>query len=187
MRSGVVSGYGVVLGMERLFQDFVENSLIQAARLLPFTGVKVRRQDTRLYALPIEEHLRNYFTRPDNVLYLDGSPALVVDAKYKRLADAEQTSLRKPMNTDVYELVASMTAHDSPHGLLVFPKILGDSDLGDGVVRSWRVEAFGKTLRVSAVSLDLASLQRPQDLRALDERLAEVVGSLLSGEAKAVA
>jgi 5-methylcytosine-specific restriction endonuclease McrBC regulatory subunit McrC len=116
---------------------------------------------------------------------LDGSPAIVVDAKYKRLADAEQSSLRKPVNTDVYELVASMTAHDSAQGLLVFPKIVGDSDLGDGLVRTWHVEAFGKTLRVNAVSLDLASLQRARDLRTLDERLAEVVGTLLS-QVKAV-
>ena len=180
MRRGVVTGYGLVLGMERLFEDFVENSLTHAARLIANDGIRVRRQNTRLYAVPDEEHLRRYFTRPDNVLYVQDKAELVVDAKYKRLADAEETRLRKPINSDVYEIVASMTAHDCPRGLLVFPKILGDSDLGDGQVRTWRVEAFGRTLLVSAVSLDLATLQRAEDMRHLDDRLATVVSDLIS-------
>ncbi|MHB1638829.1 MAG: McrC family protein [Candidatus Dormibacteria bacterium] len=179
MPRGVLSGYGLVLGMERLFEDFVENSLAHAARLVPLNAVEVRRQDSRLYALPTEEHLRRYFTRPDNVLYVQGKAALVVDAKYKRLADAEETSLRKPTNSDMYQLVASLTAHDCSHGLLVFPKIVGDADLSDGQVRTWHVEAFGKTLTLSAAALDLACLQGAEDLRHLDRRLAKVVTGLI--------
>jgi 5-methylcytosine-specific restriction endonuclease McrBC regulatory subunit McrC len=182
----MVSGFGLILGMERLFEEFVEKSLLKAVRFIALEDVEIRAQDTRAYAFPTESDLRCYFTRPDDVLYLRNKPVLVIDAKYKKLADADEINLKKPANSDVYQLVASMTAHDCSDGLLIYPKMFGDADLGDGQVRSWKVDAFGKQLRVNAVALDLASLQTSEDLLLLDQHLADVVTSVLPAEVGAL-
>jgi hypothetical protein len=115
------------------------------------------------------------YSRPDNVVVVGGSPEVVIDAKYKRLSDAVDAHLRRPNNSDVYELVAAMTAHGCHRGLLIYPRILGDVELLDGELRTWNVDAFGTSLVVGAVGLDLARLRGRADLQALHGRLASLL------------
>jgi len=182
LRRGLMSGYGLILGMERIFEEFVESTVSQAVRLLAIPALDVRRQDTTPYAEPTQPGMRRYYTRPDNVVYREGEPALVVDAKYKKLAEAEEGLLKKPRNSDVYQLVGSMTAHACHRGLLLYPKIAGDVDLGDGRLRTWLVDAFDETLTIVALALDLTDVQTAGDLRRLDERIAELLARSLQVE-----
>jgi 5-methylcytosine-specific restriction enzyme subunit McrC len=181
---GAASGYGLVLGMERLFERFVQESLREAIAILPI-GTTVRPQFSSLYARPKEPLGKRLFSRPDNVVLADRKPVLVVDAKYKRLVDADERAVARPNNADVYELVAAMTAHGCKAGLLVYPKIQGDAQLDDGRIHTWEIGPVGSGMLASAVAVDISSLRGRVDVLALDQVLgqhlrAAMLGSLLA-------
>lgn len=181
--TGRWSGYGYVLNMERLFEAFVEKSLMQAVRRLEGEEAYIiKPQETRLYAQAIEHSGKSYFTRPDNVLYQGDKAVLVVDAKYKRLADAEEGTTLKPRNTDIYQLFASLSSHACGRGLLVYPRILADEELGEDRVRFWHVPAGGHSLLLAAVALDVSNLSSSAALQQFDEKLAEVIRRVLRFE-----
>lgn len=178
--AGRLPGYGYILNMERLFESFVEKSLMQA--ILQLEGgepYSVRAQETRLYAQAVQHTGKSYFTRPDNVVYEGESSVLVIDAKYKRLADAEEGSSVKPRNSDIYQLFASLSSHACRRGLLVYPRILTDDDLGTDLVRFWKVPAGGQSPLLAAAALDISNLSSSVDLRHFDERFVEVVARVL--------
>lgn len=173
--AGDLVGYGYLLDMERLFERFVEKSLVVAASAIDSPHFTVQAQDTIVYARPLNHSGRSYYTRPDNVLYSSGSPLVIVDAKYKMMSDAEFGTLRKPQNGDVYQLVAAMVAHKCTRGLLLYPKINADSELGDGNLRLWQVETNGVLFNLGAAALDLTSLESTHSLKRMDEALKNLI------------
>lgn len=177
---GVQQGYSFVFNMERLFEHFVDNCVGRTVSLLNFPGLTAKSQVTTPYAHPHSETKFRFFSRPDNLIVQHGKPKIVVDAKYKRLSDSEGMRDRKPINADVYELVAAMTAHDCRIGLLVYPRVVGDSVLMDHKLHTWTVNAYGTTLLIGALALDLTSLHSRTDLGELDRKLAESLTSLLA-------
>ncbi len=177
--AGVAAGYSFVFNMERLFEHFLEISLARAVGLLREDGVAARRQATTAYAHPQAGTSIRFYSRPDNLVTKHGAARVVVDAKYKRLSDAEGMKARKPVNADVYELVAAMTAHDCRHGLLVYPRVLGDTILGDDGLRTWTVSSFGTTLTISALALDLSGLRTHAHLQTIDKQLSDALGPML--------
>jgi 5-methylcytosine-specific restriction endonuclease McrBC regulatory subunit McrC len=178
---GQYKGYSFVFNMERLFEHFIERAVTRTLAIIDTRDLESRAQEVKAYAEPILRAKRYYYSRPDNVLLREKRTIAVVDAKYKRLSDAENKRLSKPNNADVYELVAAMTAHDCKAGLLIYPHIVGDTELPDGQVRSWRVNTFGVDLKVSAVALDLTELRTTDDLVKVDRRLAEVLIEAIPG------
>jgi len=177
--AGITSGYSFVFNMERLFEHFVEITLARAVGQLGQDGIGTSRQATTAYAHPKAGTTMSFYSRPDNLVTKHGAPLIVVDAKYKRLSDAEGMKARKPLNADVYELVAAMTAHNCRHGLLVYPRVLGDTVLDDGRLHTWTVNAFGAILTISALALDLSGLRVHTDLQTIDYKLADALASLL--------
>ena len=176
---GIQQGYSFVFNMERLFEHFVEISLGRVVPMLNLPGLTSHSQVSTPYAQPRSGTKIRFFSRPDNLILQDGKPIIVVDAKYKRLTDAEGMWDRKPVNADVYELVAAMTAHDCCIGFLVYPRVVGDSVLTDNELRMWSINAYGTTLCIGALALDLTGLQTHADLDAVDTKLAEALTSLL--------
>ncbi|WP_229505202.1 McrC family protein [Massilia mucilaginosa] len=177
---GVAQGYSFVFNMERLFEHFIELSLARAVAILNKQGFSARTQVSIAYAEPDPGSSIRFFSRPDNLVLRHGVPAVVVDAKYKRLSDAEGMRNRKPVNADVYELVAAMTAHNCRCGLLVYPRVLGDAVLNDHELHTWTVSSFGTTLRVGALALDLSALRVHADLQHIDTTLTAALESLLA-------
>ena len=173
---GAFAGYGFVLNMEKLFEDFVEASLRRSQSDL---SLELRPQDVRLYAKSIGK-VRSYYTRPDNALYKSGLPALLVDAKYKTLGEGDvELVLKKPNNADVYQLFASMVAHGCTRGLLVYPQILSDEDLGDGKVRWWGVSTEAFKALIGAVALPISDLRSKSALGNVDGHLRAIVNAAL--------
>lgn len=176
---GTQHGYSFVFNMERLFEHFVENVLKYAVSRISSCVLTSHRQATTLYAYPESPANRGFYSKPDNLLTEGGRAIAVVDAKYKRLSDAEGTRNRKPQNQDVYELVAAMTAHQCNIGVLVYPKVISDSELNDGLLHTWHVNAFGKKLTIGAIALDLMALRSKDGVREIEKTLARAIDKLI--------
>jgi 5-methylcytosine-specific restriction enzyme subunit McrC len=173
---GRTSGYGYLVNMERLYERFIEASLKHA---VPLVGAdhSVTSQETRRYAEAQTAAVRSYYTRPDNVIYFDGKPLLLVDAKYKRLEDADEGVLKRPNNGDVYQLFASMAAHRARRGLLIYPTV-GAGSSAD-TMQVWKVP-LGSEAYIGAVTVDLSDLISRAELHEFDVRLATTVLGFLA-------
>lgn len=180
-RFGSHTGYSFVFNMEKLFEHFVAESIRRASSLPQLAGLYSEAQVSNAYALPVSEGARAFFSKPDNIVFGAGRQALcVVDAKYKRLSDATGERDRKPQSQDVYELVAAMTAQKCEVGLLLYPRIIGDVELADRSLRRWSVDAFGRTLSVGAIGLDLMKLGSPEGARSIEVEIASQIAALLN-------
>jgi 5-methylcytosine-specific restriction enzyme subunit McrC len=175
---GTNQGYSFVFNMERLFEYFIENLLKRSVSKVLNCILTSHRQVSTLYARS-KTTTRSFYSKPDNLLTEGTRAVAVVDAKYKRLSDTQGIKNRKPQNQDVYELVAAMTAHQCKIGLLVYPKVSGDSELKDGQLQVWYVDAFDKQLTVGAIAVDLMELRYNDGIRRLEFCLAEAIDSLL--------
>lgn len=177
--SGIFSGYGYLLNMEKLFETFIEKSLKNAVNLLQGGAYHIEPQDTILFATPVNHYGRSYYTRPDNVLYIEGKPILVIDAKYKTLTDAEEGPLKKPRNSDIYQLFASTLSHKCDRGLLIYPKTLNDDALPGGKIRYWSHKVNENNILMGAVAVDISGLYSKKELNDFDLHLTSLLKDFL--------
>ena len=177
---GADAGHALLVDSADLYEGFIERSL-QLTVPGCGRGWRVEAQDQRTFAKPVEGTKKSYSTRPDDVVYKDDEPVLLIDAKYKKLGDADLMALKKPANADIYQLAASALAHGCSQGLLLYPKIV-DDELADSKLRLWEVTLPGaeeKTIRLGAIAVDLMKLTDQSDFGAFDQHLLEQVGKML--------
>ena len=136
-RRGEVRAAGFLMDMNQVFQEFVTVALREALGGLSRntfseqwtgsldTGGKVR-------------------IRPDLVWREGGKPCFVGDVKYKNLT-RESDNNHIP-NSDLYQLLAYVTALDLPGGMLIYAQ--GEAETADYTVRH-----CGKALKVAALDL----------------------------------
>lgn len=136
-RSGQVRASGLLVDMNKVFQDFVEVSLAEA--LAPF-GISIRAQDTR-HALDIGGDIR---LKPDLVLESRGQPILVADAKYKRL------ELKGLPNADIYQALAYAVGLNLESSILVYPAT--EAAGADHVIRNTGTRVMVRTLDLALES-----------------------------------
>jgi 5-methylcytosine-specific restriction enzyme subunit McrC len=173
--AGQFSGYGYVLNMEKLFEGFVERTLAAAVEILEGEAFTVEPQDTRLYAEAVGHKDRSYYTRPDVVVYQNGAPVLLIDAKYKKFSDAEQGDNSRPEHSDVYQMFASLISHKCERGLLVYPRMLAEGDPGDAKIKMWKVSVVGEPLLIGAVAVDISNLSSKSALENFDSKIAALI------------
>ena len=114
---GATATSGLTLSMPHLFERFLERLLRDQ---LAGTGVEVRAQRSDSCALLDRDDRRYGAVRPDLVLYRDGAPIAVVDAKYKDYWEARAGSLspeRKVSNADLYQMFFYAQRLQLQHGL----------------------------------------------------------------------
>ncbi len=140
---GEVRASGFLMDMNVVFQEFVTVALREAL------GLSARAFGE--YGIPSLDKDGRVSLRPDLTWWRDRECIFVGDVKYKNVDQG-----RVP-NTDLYQLLAYVTALDLPAGLLVYAH-------GEAEVTTYRVRCSGKRLEVAA--LDLSG--------ALDEVLARV-------------
>lgn len=175
---GAGTGYSLLFNMERVFERFVEVALDHCTRE-GGGALTSSRQESVVYGQPFNLGGKALRCRPDNVLRRAGTPIMVVDAKYKLLDDELAPSAGEqpngaPVSQDVYELLGGMLAHGCDAGLLIYPS---NTTGGDAAVRTWRVNVYGKSVRVGALAVDLLSLRS----RAEVARLLSKVSSQIAG------
>lgn len=176
---GDSEGYGLLVEMASMWEGYVDASLRDGCARLDDGRWEVCAQKERLFAEALSQKTRSYWTRPDDVVMRDGVPILLVDAKYKLLADAEAGSPRRPLNADVYQLACSLVSHNCMRGLLVYPKVVNDVDLGDGDLRLWRVELGGRALLLGAVAVDVSNVASTASERVFDDTLGSHVRAVV--------
>jgi hypothetical protein len=134
-REGAAVYPAFLLDMERVFEGYVTRGVVAS-----FAG----RDRYRVAVQPL--HVANrpaagqpdIHLRPDILVERDGEPWVVVDAKWKDLADAG------PAADDVYQVVAYCAALGAGRGVLVYP---GRRD------RAWDYELRGAPIRLSVRTL----------------------------------
>jgi len=164
--------------MEKLFEAFLENSLKHAVSYLG-SPYQVEAQVSKRYANPIEHSGRAYFTQPDDVLYHDATPRLVIDAKYKRLSDGDEGDRVRPKNADFYQMFAALVSHNCDTGLLIYPRFAEDTLLAGGNIRRWSVKWDERQLVIAAVAVDLGGLTSFAKLHDFDLSLADTLRRLI--------
>ena len=129
---GAIRAPAFLVDMNAVFQEFVTESLRQAL------GVSTTQfREKPINSLDDENRIR---LRPD-LTWWDGANCMFVgDAKYKNVSGD-----RIP-NSDLYQLLAYVTALDLPGGMLVYAQ--GESEVG-----SYRSRHAGKHLEVAALDL----------------------------------
>jgi len=170
--SGIYDGYGFLLNMEKIFEAFIERTMGRcAAKRASWVS---KPQESRLYALACRQGLKSYFTRPDNALYVNGKASLLIDAKYKSFIEAEEKT-KLPQNSDLYQMFASLVAHDCTRGLLVYPRMIDDPSSFTNIPAAWTVVHGGTGLKVTAVTLDLTALTSTNAFDELEANFSTVV------------
>lgn len=150
------AGAGYVLGTERLFEQVIERSLVSIAA--HSSTWEVRAQHRERFAHPVRGNRGSeFFSKPDNVVRIDGTTRLVVDAKYKRFEDAtEEETGSRPTNADLYQMAAAAVAHQCSRALLVYPRL--DASQATGGIRWWEVSGWSDepiAIGVTTVDLDV--------------------------------
>lgn len=180
-----VNGAGLVIGTERLFESFIERTLAAVVPGRSPGSWRVRPQVSEPFAVPLDSG-RRYFSRPDNVVDVDGSSVIIIDAKYKRFSDAtENAAPGRPTNADLYQMCAACVAHSCNQALLVYPRLEGIGDIedtpGDWSARWWRVDGVGsEPIKVGAVTVDLQDLGAPDGLRLFDAKFSSLLDSVMA-------
>lgn len=125
---------GFLVDMAKVFEDFVTAAM---TRELERLGGRCRAQDR--HHLDTQDRV---VMKPDLVWYLHGTPAAVLDAKYKA---------EKPAgfpDADLYQMLAYCTALDLPEGHLIYAK-------GNEPETSHEVLNAGVLIRAHALDLEL--------------------------------
>ena len=106
--SAAAHGGGFVVGTERMFERFVEQSLAAVSLTSAWT---VLPQYSEVFAQPKQGNFgREYFSKPDNVIKSGSATVLVIDAKYKRFEDATEEHVgSRPTNADLYQVAAQLS------------------------------------------------------------------------------
>ena len=155
LERGAVRAPGLLVDMIRLFQEFVTVALREEL------GVPEERfGESEIDTLddPATGDDGRVKLRPD-LVWRDGSRCVFVgDVKYKSIED------ERVRNSDLYQMLAYVTALDLPGGLLIYAK-------GEAEAAKYRVRRSGKLLEVDALDLSGPLECVLQRVRGLAERV----------------
>ena len=135
-RRGEVRAAGFLMDLNKVFQEFVTVALREALGLSRKTF-----SEQWTGSLDTGDKVR---IRPDLVWREGDNPCFVGDVKYKNLT-RESDNNRVP-NSDLYQLLAYVTALNLPGGMLIYAQ--GEAETADYTVRH-----CGKALKVAALDL----------------------------------
>lgn len=138
---GEVRAAGFLMDLNRVFQEFVTVALQETLGLSANT---LAEKWVGTLAVDSKNNAGKVRIRPDLVWREAGKPCFVGDVKYKNLT-RESDNNRVP-ESDLYQLLAYVTALDLPGGMLIYAQ--GEAEVADYTVRH-----CGKTLKVAALDL----------------------------------
>ena len=155
LNRGTVRAPGLLVDMIKLFQDFVTVALREE---LGVSEERFRESEIATLDLPATGERGRVHLRPD-LVWRDGSRCVFVgDVKYKSIDD------ERVRNSDLYQMLAYVTALDLPGGLLIYAK-------GEAEAAKYRVRHSGKLLEVNALDLSGSLDCVLQRVRGLAERI----------------
>lgn len=151
---GQANGYALLFEMNVLFEEYVGRLL---ARSLANEGFTVRLQGGGHYCLSeLNEDgttgAKRFLTRPDIIVSRRGTPQLIIDTKWKRLASQVDDPKRGVAQGDVYQLMAYGRLYSCPQLMLLYPH--HDSlTQPEGFIGRHRIEGGEDGLTVATIRL----------------------------------
>lgn len=162
--SGGAEGFSLLFEMNTLFEEYVARSL---ARALSGTDLRVVSQGGRLYCLEDDAGRGLFQTRPDILVKRGSEVVLVVDTKWKRIANRIDDAKQGVSQGEVYQMMAYGQLYESDRLVLLYPH---HSELSnsEGMQASHRVGGGTQTLHVATVDIARSG--------PLDARLVDAIG-----------
>ena len=157
------SGIGYVVNTEVVYEKFVEK-ILQELKASAYT-LKSEAQSSKLFAKGTSADTSSYYTVPDNKIFKNGNPRLLIDAKYKNIYSDERK--KKPVNSDIYQLFCSLVAHNCDKGILISP-----CESNEPIVEhSWEIFDNSKRYELFSITVDMSDLSTPSNIERLKSRL----------------
>ena len=150
---GRVRAAGFLMDMNKVFQEFVTQALRDALEVSAYTFGERN--------IPSLDREGNVHLKPDLVWREGSSWTFVGDAKYKYIRDGNVP------NSDLYQLLAYVTALNLPGGMLIYAK-------GEREPATYHIRHSGKRIEIAALDLSGAL----DDVLNRVESLAKRVGAL---------
>lgn len=160
-------GYGYVVAMEVIYEKFIENILRSMKSYK--CSVNAEAQTSHVFATHIDSDMRSYYTVPDNKVYINSEPKILVDAKYKN--NFVNSRSRKPVNSDAYQLFASMVSHKCKNGILVSPC----ENSVPTYSKHWTIDDNGEVYTICSLMIDLADLSTHKKVKLLRENIMQFI------------
>lgn len=157
------AGIGYVVNTEVIYEKFIEK-ILQQMKTAAY-DLKSEPQSSMIFAKAASTRTSSYYTIPDNKLYKNGIPVLLVDAKYKNIyADERQ---KKPVNSDIYQLFSSLVTHGCRKGVLISP-CESDTPVTE---HSWIICGDTKRYELFSLTVDMSDLSSASKIEILKNRL----------------
>jgi 5-methylcytosine-specific restriction enzyme subunit McrC len=149
-------GFSLLFEMNRLFEEFIGRTLRNAMR---DTDLRVTLQGPKNYALSeIGTNEPRFMTRPDIVIHCGDTPVMVIDTKWKRLAERIHDSRRGVSQSDVYQAVAYAQIYQVKRLMLLYPHH-AELGKGEGLVCDYRITGADE-VQLSVATISLIDLDR---------------------------
>lgn len=151
-RSGELDAFSIVFPMEKLFEVFVARFLRSNAEALGLqrSAIHVQARGRPKYLLRrLPGNQRCFRLQPDLLVDPHGDfRGLVLDTKWKLLADPETGAARGPSNADLYQVAAYAQRFGMPDNVLLYPGTAGAAEA------SYVVEGNAARIHVRTLPLD---------------------------------
>lgn len=162
---GTSSGFALLFQMNDLFEEYIGRLLHRTFR---DKGYSVSLQGPAGYTLhDIPTGQGSFKTVPDIVITRNGTPALIMDTKWKRIVSTSDNSRRGVSQADIYQMVAYGQVYRCDRMMLLFPhsaQVLSH----EGVISRGAVaESEGRSVSIATIDL--------QNLSDAGRRLTELV------------
>lgn len=162
-RSKGDQGYGYIVNTEVIYEKFIEKLLkhIQSSSY----DFRSEAQSSIIFAKNESKGVHSYYTVPDNKIYIDNGPAMLIDAKYKN--NFVNGKGKKPVNSDVYQMFSSLVAHKCNIGVLVSP-----CESQESMTKLyWTIKNDEKEYRICSLSVDLSDISTNAKIRELEDQI----------------
>lgn len=152
---GTIGGFALLFDMNALFERYVEKLIDPLARAHRWL---VKVQGGARHCLHPEDGADAVFaTFPDIQLWRNGRVGLVIDTKWKRLADRAQNPKMDVAQADVYQIMAYAQLYQCERLVLLYPH---HSGLTSPLPVHHRVAAPNGPVHLTIATVDLTSHQR---------------------------
>lgn len=168
---GEVSSFSLLFPMETVFEEFISALLKQHAAEFGFlrSDVHLQARGRTRWLLRQDNGAGRFRLKPDVLIDCpSGTPALILDTKWKRLVSDQEDTNNGVSQGDIYQLYAYAHRFDCEKNVLLFPQIPGATS------RIYKLDGDGSEKRLKIGYVDLNYNLR-KDRHRLIENLRDVM------------